>query len=164
MPDPSWEWAWQSWYVDMSYDVDEEGWEYSFSFQRSVAWHGTHPWFHSFVRRRRWLRKRVRKHSIYGTEGRNLDPKRMSDAHMLNGDYFTIHAPKIKSRSSSQTRGWPSTRFQMHEEDEEVEEDIPNVPTLMTHLKKATVDREKIVAVRRFLDVARGALRREAAE
>lgn len=44
VPDPSWQWAWRTWYVDMSHDVDEEGWEYSFSFQPRFAWHGSHPW------------------------------------------------------------------------------------------------------------------------
>ena len=60
LPDPSWEWVWRTWYVDMSYDVDEEGWQYSLSFRTGIAWHGNHPWFHSFVRWRRWLRKRVK--------------------------------------------------------------------------------------------------------
>lgn len=27
VPDPSWVWDWNSWYVDMSLDVDEEGWQ-----------------------------------------------------------------------------------------------------------------------------------------
>lgn len=52
-PDPSWRWAWPTWYVDMSADVDEEGWQYSFMFRQKTSWHGSHPWFHSFVRRRR---------------------------------------------------------------------------------------------------------------
>ena len=30
LPDPSWEWAWRSWYVDMGGDVDEEGWGVQF--------------------------------------------------------------------------------------------------------------------------------------
>ena len=64
VPDPSWAWAWPSWYIDMANDVDEEGWQYSFAFFRGLAWHGTHPWFHSFVRRRRWIRKRVRRREI----------------------------------------------------------------------------------------------------
>lgn len=59
LPDPSWEWSWRTWYVDMSGDVDEQGWQYSFSFSSS-QWHGTHPWFHSWVRRRRWVRLRHR--------------------------------------------------------------------------------------------------------
>ena len=64
VPDPSWEWAWPSWYIDMAHDVDEEGWQYSFAFFKGLAWHGTHPWFHSFVRRRRWIRKRVRRREM----------------------------------------------------------------------------------------------------
>jgi hypothetical protein len=60
LPDPSWQWVWRTWYVDMSRDVDEEGWEYSFFF-RGFAWHGISPWFHSFVRRRRWIRLRRRR-------------------------------------------------------------------------------------------------------
>jgi len=59
VPDPNWEWSSRTWYVEMSHDVDEEGWEYSFWF-KNCSWHGTRPWFHSFVRRRRWLRQRVR--------------------------------------------------------------------------------------------------------
>lgn len=59
LPDLSWTWVWSTWYVDMCRDVDEQGWEYSLLF-RGTAWHGNHPWFHSFVRRRRWIRKRVR--------------------------------------------------------------------------------------------------------
>ncbi|RKP34891.1 hypothetical protein BJ085DRAFT_20255, partial [Dimargaris cristalligena] len=39
LPDPSWEWAYDHWCVDMSDDVDEEGWQYSFSFGRPW-WHG----------------------------------------------------------------------------------------------------------------------------
>lgn len=77
VPDPNWVWAWDSWYVDMSRDVDEQGWEYSFWFQDSAAWHGNHPWFHSFVRRRRWLRKRVRaKHlADIGEDQRTESPR-----------------------------------------------------------------------------------------
>ncbi|VVT56216.1 uncharacterized protein SAPINGB_P004898 [Magnusiomyces paraingens] len=59
LPDPSWDWTWNSWYVDMAYDVDDQGWSYSWRFA-SNAWHGSHVWFHSFVRKRRWLRLRHR--------------------------------------------------------------------------------------------------------
>ncbi|ODQ65809.1 hypothetical protein NADFUDRAFT_24734, partial [Nadsonia fulvescens var. elongata DSM 6958] len=57
LPDPTWEWKWNTWYVDMSGDVDDNGWSYSFRFG-SNTWHGTNIWFHSWVRRRKW--KRVR--------------------------------------------------------------------------------------------------------
>lgn len=60
LPDPSWSWTWNRWYVDMSYDVDDQGWSYSWRFGSST-WHGSHVWFHSFVRRRRWIRLRHRR-------------------------------------------------------------------------------------------------------
>ncbi|OJD31745.1 ferlin peroxisome membrane [Diplodia corticola] len=150
VPDPSWEWAWPSWYVDMSQDVDEEGWQYSFSFRHGFAWHGTHPWFHSFVRRRRWLRKRVRKHATLRSQP---DPKHISDAHMLNSEYFTIHPPKKTSNHGSESlaRANPLTRLDSQDRFDQ-EDEISDVSRLLRRLKKASVDREKILLVRRFLD------------
>jgi len=74
VPDPSWEWAWKVWYVDMSRDVDEEGWEYSLYFN-GFSWHATSPWFHSFVRRRRWirLRKRIKEETFDETTVDDID-------------------------------------------------------------------------------------------
>ena len=154
VPDPSWTWAWKSWYVDMSHDVDEEGWEYSFSFQKGFAWHGSHPWFHSFVRRRRWLRKRIKIHPSkgYGKKGS------ARDAHMLTADYFTIHAKRDTSRGSSADRATnnhssyvSSTGNYGDDSDIEIGE-ISDIAALMTVLRKARVDREKIAAVKNFID------------
>ncbi|KNE63628.1 hypothetical protein AMAG_08731 [Allomyces macrogynus ATCC 38327] len=56
LPDPAkWEWDGE-WMIDMSGDVDPEGWQYAFNF-------GTFPWsascgLTSYVRRRRWVRLR----------------------------------------------------------------------------------------------------------
>ncbi|KAE8151012.1 hypothetical protein BDV25DRAFT_129106 [Aspergillus avenaceus] len=151
VPDPSWEWAWRTWYVDMSGDVDDQGWQYSFSFSSS-AWHGSHPWFHSFVRRRRWVRLRVKKASEQGRRGRSD----FEMAHMLNEDYFTIHSGK-KKRASSAGPGsqGPSTR--LSRATTTVEEHLPleeigNIPTLMYALKMAIVDREKLDTLKRFID------------
>lgn len=157
VPDPSWAWTWRTWYVDMSYDVDEEGWQYSFSFTHGYAWHGTHPWFHSFVRRRRWLRKRVRIHSLKSSR----NPGNMKDAHLLNADYFTIHASRERDRS----RGSSADRTAIHRtsmiesflSESEGEDDIGDVSDilkLITILRKARIDREKISAVRAFIDQA----------
>ena len=150
VPDPSWEWAWKSWYVDMSYDVDEEGWQYSFSFGRRWSWHGTHPWFHSYVRRRRWLRKRVKKHD--GVAHRNAGS--MDAGHVLSGDYFTIHSKRDRSPASTlETTAKASFLSQRDGADWDVAlEDIKNVPNLLKALKKATVDREKIDVVRKFVE------------
>ncbi|KAL8981956.1 MAG: hypothetical protein Q9177_005420 [Variospora cf. flavescens] len=160
VPDPSWEWAWRTWYVDMSHDVDEEGWEYSFSFQPRFAWHGSHPWFHSFARRRRWLRKRVKVHPsrlVGGEKGT------MRDAHRLNADYFTIHGASRRDRSPddfsgagtsvhrSSYLGYDGLQESNSDDGDPDVHDIPNVLALLTALRRAAVDREKIVAVRSFL-------------
>lgn len=151
VPDPTWEWAWRTWYVDMSHDVDEEGWEYSFSFQPSFAWHGSHPWFHSFVRRRRWLRKRVRAHHLKG--GKKDDLKA---AHMLTAEYFTIHPKRDASPDSAgmRTSVEKSTYYSDgagEVENEEGDVDITDLNALMAALKKARLDREKVAAITNFL-------------
>ena len=153
LPDPSWIWDWKTWYVDMSHDVDEEGWEYSFSFNGVYSWHGTHPFLYSFVRRRRWLRRRVRIHP-HGTDGKKSS---MKNAHLLNEDYFTIHAAKrSRSRDSSADRStYRSSLMPDLQGDNETEEDfgeISDVSALMTALRRSRVDREKIAAVKIFLE------------
>ncbi|KAF9984813.1 hypothetical protein BGZ75_003601 [Mortierella antarctica] len=65
LPDPSWEWVHKSWLVDMTGDVDEDGWEYAMTFHGS-PWHGNYEIFRSFARRRRWLRLRKRKGKTFG--------------------------------------------------------------------------------------------------
>ena len=149
VPDPTWAWAWKRWYVDMSDDVDEEGWQYSLSFGKKFGWHGTHPWFHSAVRRRRWLRKRVR-----------VGGGHREDAHSLNPDYFTIHSARREpSRGSSTERGaatgnrssYYSGRFSAPDESESEVEDVTNVVSLIQGMKKTTVDRKKLDLLKNFL-------------
>ncbi|KAI4171899.1 MAG: hypothetical protein LQ343_003976 [Gyalolechia ehrenbergii] len=153
VPDPSWQWAWKTWYVDMSHDVDEEGWEYSFSFQSRFAWHGSHPWFHSFARRRRWLRKRIKVHPSRLSGGRGT----MKGSHQLNADYFTIHGAKRDRSPDSSAEGTLANRssyvgYDGQESDSDQDfNDVTNVIALLAVLKKASVDREKIAAVRTFL-------------
>ncbi|KAJ2812039.1 hypothetical protein H4S07_001676 [Coemansia furcata] len=57
LPDPSWQWVSPRWLIDMTRDVDDDGWQYAARF--SAAWHGRHS-AQAFVRRRRWLRLRRR--------------------------------------------------------------------------------------------------------
>lgn len=151
LPDPSWQWAWKSWYVDMSYDVDEEGWQYSFSFSRKFSWHGTHPWFHCFVRRRRWLRKRIKRQGM-----KVKDAGEFGGAHSLTNDYFTIHPNRGRSPGSgleSKTNGASSQISRGAAEEANMPpEDIKDVPSLLKALRLATIDREKIDAVTRFVE------------
>lgn len=147
VPDPSWEWVWNSWYVDMSRDVDDEGWEYNFNFYGTSSWHGNHPWFHSFVRRRRWLRLRRKRDAAHKTKEKS---------HELTADYFTIHPKTLRPASEdfSKAASTDLARMERHLEDEiQVEKmDIDDIGSLDMALKKASIDREKLVAVRKFVD------------
>lgn len=152
LPDPSWEWVWHTWYVDMSGDVDEQGWRYSWSFS-STAWHGTHPWFHSFVRRRRWVRMRSKAIDRGVNGGRSGFEK----AHMLNEDYFTIHSCRERSiadaaaRTSKLSSNYLSRASTLVDEEVAGFEEIADIPTLMYAFKVAIVDREKMEALKRFI-------------
>lgn len=138
VPDPSWVWEWKSWYVDMSHDVDEEGWQYSLWF-RGAAWHGNHPWFHSFVRRRRWLRKRVKQ---------KLPPKtKETRRERLFGETFSIGTTLARTVTS----GVGPASLQGSREPS-VNEEVRDIPTLMRKLKKAAIDREKIVFIKKFIE------------
>lgn len=151
VPDPSWMWSWKTWYVDMSHDVDDEGWEYSFAFGTRFSWHGSHPWFHSFVRRRRWLRKRMRIKPI-----RSEVQGGPQASHTLNPDYFTIHVGRDESPESGAeaTTNAPTAALAASAVDASDDEDgdIHNVTTLLKAMKRAKVDRQKIALLTNFLD------------
>jgi hypothetical protein len=139
VPDPSWVWEWKSWYVDMSRDVDEEGWQYSIWF-KGGAWHGSHPWFHSFVRRRRWLRKRVKlRLPKRGEEGKR---------ERLFGDTFSVGTTLARTS----TMGPVSLQEDGSERAKEEDEEISDVGRLMRRLKGSAIDREKIGFVMRFIE------------
>ncbi|KAL1961257.1 hypothetical protein VTO42DRAFT_3203 [Malbranchea cinnamomea] len=150
LPDPSWEWAWKTWYIDMSYDVDEEGWQYSFSFASNFSWHGTHPWFHSFVRRRRWLRKRVKKSTVAQDH---------TMAASAGGEYLlsrTVSAQSLASTSVGPSGGrsaYGTGAGMPHGEYEASmpSEQITSVPALCKAIKAASLDREKVDAVGEFV-------------
>ena len=147
VPDPTWIWSWKRWYVDMTGDVDEQGWQYSLTFGKSFSWHGTHPWFHSLVRRRRWLRKRVKIQGEIQTV----------DAHHMAEDYFTIHSGrKTRSHGSSITSKAFDKSSRLGStldtpDSSEGEDDIDNVVTLLSVMKNTAVDRKKLGAFKNFL-------------
>jgi len=148
VPDPSWEWAWNEWSVNHSDRADEDGWEYSFAFSKKNfwSWHGP-KWYNSFVRRRAWIRKRVKKNSGY----------LMQEAHRLNSDYFTIRPSMSQSRSPSKDPSMSDGRYSIRQlarqdfEDDVDREDIRDIGQLMKALKLSRIDREKTEAIENFI-------------
>lgn len=147
VPDPSWEWAWLDWHVNLQEEVDEDGWEYSFAFGKHISWHGP-QWWNSFVRRRAWTRKRVKKRGGYQSNQPN----------MLTPEYFTIHpAEEGRSRATSMEASVRNQQgispLSRREVDEESDiEDITNIGVLLSVLRFARIDREKMEAVENFVE------------
>lgn len=145
VPDPSWEWAWKDWKINHGDGVDTDGWEYSFAFYKKFSWHNA-KWWNSFVRRRAWIRKRVKKHTGYHVQ----------EGHMLNSDYFTIHPAMLRDRSSSPASTQRDSRYSVgqlarREILQEIKEDILDIGALMKALKVCRIDREKTEAVGNFI-------------
>ena len=152
-PDPSWQWAWPEWRVnhDSEIDADKDGWEYSFMFSKKFSWHGPR-WWNSFVRRRAWIRRRVKKTAGYETRG---------DPHLLNPEYFTVEAasqpqPPARSGPSSVADGASRTsQCFLHEEDAvATAAEIEALEVLMPMLRRLRIDREKLDAVENYLEHA----------
>lgn len=145
VPDPSWEWAWESWVVNHdpeSTTQDEDGWEYSFMFSRYCSWHGP-SWYNSCVRRRPWIRMRVRREQKLGAD---------DDPHQLTADYFTIHSERqrsvsTRSRANSASRSGSSWR----DEEGREKEDIFDIAHLFRAMKESRIDRVKSEAVENFV-------------
>jgi hypothetical protein len=141
----------------MTADVDEEGWAYSFSFSPAFAWHGNHVWFHSFVRRRRWLRKRVKlpprlTKEILGEGGEYYDSTIDGSGHRLNNDYFTIHSQRDHTQKKHKRKSVLDSSDWGAEDSSDEEVDVKDVATLMKVVRKARLDREKIEAIMRFVE------------
>jgi hypothetical protein len=145
VPDPTWQWAWKEWVVHHQEGLDEDGWEYSFAFAKPFSWHGPHYW-NSFVRRRAWIRKRMKKPI--------RDPE---DEEGTNGGYFTIRSP---SRSKSRASSWDGNRRNRNSmqssrrggDDEVIVGDIEDIDSLMRILRCCRIDREKMEAVENFIE------------
>ncbi|KAK3328508.1 hypothetical protein B0T19DRAFT_193538 [Cercophora scortea] len=149
VPDPSWEWAWPEWRINHDEGVDEDGWEYSFMFSKRFSWHKA-SWWNSFVRRRAWIRKRVKKDSGY----------LMQDSNMLTPEYFSVRGSaeldRSTSRGASQRGSKRGSRLSMSTDtfDDAAAADRPDIETvegLLQVLRKSRIDREKIEAVDNYL-------------
>ena len=130
------------------HDVDEGGWEYSFMFAKKFSWHGP-QWWNSFVRRRVWIRQRVRK---------SLDiAASRTHSTMLNADYFSVvPASDTRSRESMSRAGsGMSSVSQRSESDvgfDVLKQRIEDVDSLLYVLRRARIDREKAEAVGTYLE------------
>ncbi|TLD08708.1 uncharacterized protein PgNI_07629 [Pyricularia grisea] len=160
VPDPSWTWAWPEWRVNHEEGTDKDGWEYSFAFYRKFSWHGP-KWWNSFVRRRAWIRRRVKKEVMRDANGGEL----------LQPDYFTVRstheaavaaaAKDVESRPSSKRESIISHASVASRTAALATEiatvggvsnlEIRDVDTLLAVLRVCRIDREKIEAVEKFL-------------
>ncbi|WBW70764.1 dysferlin-like membrane trafficking protein Mug65 [Schizosaccharomyces osmophilus] len=135
-PDPSWEWVWQRWYVDMNGDVDESGWQYGFSFGFS-NWNGRPISLQSFVRRRRWIRQRKK------TECLRDDPRLMNDYFTISSSY-AVTKPPIRTQHTGSLSAITDTE----------EEEVATIPSLLQSLQNSRIDREKLETLQKFLQSA----------
>ncbi len=148
VPDPTWEWAWPEWRVNHQEGVDEFGWEYSFAFSNAFSWHDA-KWWNSFVRRRAWTRRRVKKRCDHKAD----------EPHLLTSDYFSVRPASQRTRNTtgSLVSRVPSRASSAHASTVdfvEEEPDIDDLPTLMRRLRFARIDREKREAVESYLEHA----------
>lgn len=73
---------------------------------------------------------------------------------MLNEDYFTIHSSRARSREQSSGLSRVESGFLSRvstKVDETELEEIRDIPSLMHALKLASIDREKICALKQFV-------------
>ncbi|KAK9457379.1 hypothetical protein V1511DRAFT_166433 [Dipodascopsis uninucleata] len=165
VPDPSWKWVWRTWYVDMTGDVDDQGWSYSLNFSSS-SWHGSHIWFHSLVRRRRWIRKRCR--IPQGEEDKEIigpdmlgKPRVRSVMEGHAQEYFAVQSRRARPRTDPrnklsilrETSDDEDTDSSLLSDDEDSGEKASSefsMASLLRRLRKSRLDREKIEAVEKF--------------
>lgn len=149
VPDPTWEWAWPEWRINHDDGVDEDGWEYSFAFSRKFSWHRAR-WWNSFVRRRAWIRKRVKRNAS----------DLAKDPHMLNPEYFTIRPSSELARDHSPSRASSSRLSTSTANMEGVGSNPPieDADQLLRVLRASRIDREKIEAIDNYLDNAQDGL------
>ncbi|KTW28737.1 uncharacterized protein T551_02587 [Pneumocystis jirovecii RU7] len=132
-PGPSWRWTWDKWKIDMDGNVDAEGWSYSFSFW-SKKWYGTCIWFHSFVRRRKWIRER---------QWKCTDDPDIID----NDNYFTVNSSYKFARSPTSTSSLNESIISTSK-NLKTETDIQD---LLKKLKEYRIDRERLNVLENFI-------------
>lgn len=161
VPDPSWQWAWPEWRInhDDQIQTDGDGWEYSFMFSKKFSWHGP-KWYNSFVRRRAWIRRRIKIGFGYQAQ----------DEHAMNPAYFTI-TPRQQERASLVTatelvRASSERQSRRSQEDSRRSRDrsrgdvndtqltiqVKTCEEMTALLKRSRVDRERLEAVENYFE------------
>ncbi|KAK3903945.1 hypothetical protein C8A05DRAFT_32282 [Staphylotrichum tortipilum] len=150
VPDPSWEWAWPEWQINHDEGMDEDGWEYSFAFAKGFSWHKA-QWWNSFVRRRAWIRKRVKKNAGYIAQ----------DPLLLNPEYFSVRPSSelARDRSPSRASSVANVEGTGPQQQQQRQPEIEDIDELLRVLRESRIDREKIEAVDNYLANARDNLR-----
>lgn len=105
-------------------------------FAKIFSWHPP-GWWNSFVRRRAWIRQRVKGDPV------------SSDPHMLSTEYFTVRpsteTARSDSRASVSVSSWVSANAGE-------KPDIDDIEDLMAILRRSRIDREKLEALDSFLE------------
>ncbi|KAI3328699.1 hypothetical protein F4824DRAFT_392097 [Ustulina deusta] len=158
VPDPSWQWAWPEWRInhDEQIQTDGDGWEYSFMFSR-FSWHPPR-WYSSFVRRRAWIRRRIKISMGY----------QATDEHAMNPAYFTVLAKQqgptpfatmneaermSMDRQSRRSQGSRRSRERSRGgvDNPPVALEIKTTDDLMAILRQSRIDRERLEAVENYI-------------
>ncbi|KAI0164514.1 hypothetical protein GGR52DRAFT_127967 [Hypoxylon sp. FL1284] len=151
VPDPSWEWVWPEWRVnyDEATQADSDGWEYSFMFSKKFSWHGP-KWYSSFVRRRAWIRRRIKKALGYQENGS-----------LMGADYFSVTPSRDSERASispaslrlSQETTRRSRDTRRGDEDQvEARLSITTSDELMAAMRRSRIDRERLDAANDYIE------------
>ncbi|KAI0472887.1 hypothetical protein GGR56DRAFT_587581 [Xylariaceae sp. FL0804] len=160
VPDPSWEWVWPEWRInrDECIDADPDGWEYSFMFSKKFSWHRP-KWYNSFVRRRAWTRRRIKKGFGY----------QANDEHLMNPDYFTVSSKKrqrttitsfedleqqqqeVGGASQDKSQGALDAILNDEEDDFQIPAKVKTAAELMPLLRRSRIDREKLEALENYI-------------
>ncbi|KAI1178663.1 hypothetical protein F4777DRAFT_575903 [Nemania sp. FL0916] len=160
VPDPSWQWAWPEWRInhDNQIQADGDGWEYSFMFSKKFSWHRP-SWYNSFVRRRAWIRRRVKIKMGYET----------TDEQAMNPAYFKVAtkrrtlspfavADEVERTSMDRRSRGSRTDSRRSRDISRGDTDNPRPPLeiktaedLVTILKQSRIDREKLEAAENYI-------------
>ncbi|KAI0522014.1 hypothetical protein F5B22DRAFT_634373 [Xylaria bambusicola] len=155
VPDPSWQWAWPEWRINRDEEIqtDSDGWEYSFMFSKKFSWHAP-KWYSSFVRRRAWIRRRIK----IGTGYQGMDDQAM------NPTYFSVLSKKqtlspfatideVGRISTERQSGMSRDRSGADAEESSPDSlEIKTTEDLMAILGQLRIDRERLEAVENYIE------------